>query len=120
MKLNKKNKDEEFWPRLLQDKNLEKTNVKIDWDRYVDEDEADGNDFDMDALGGGMDFGGMDFGGMGGMPGMGGMGGMGMPGMGGMDMGGMGDDEDSDDDENLPDLEATDSNLPADAPSDDN
>ncbi|MEY4821758.1 MAG: hypothetical protein RLY72_1410, partial [Planctomycetota bacterium] len=39
MKLTKKNQDEEFWPRLLLDKNLEKTNVKIDWDKYVDEDE---------------------------------------------------------------------------------
>ena len=35
MKLNKKEKDEEFWPRLLLDKVKEKTNVKIDWDRYV-------------------------------------------------------------------------------------
>jgi UDP-glucose 4-epimerase len=33
MKLNKKEKDEEFWPRLLLDKVKEKTNVKIDWDR---------------------------------------------------------------------------------------
>ena len=32
--------EEEFWPRLLKDKALEKTNVKIDWDKYVDEDEA--------------------------------------------------------------------------------
>ena len=46
MKIMKKNKEEEFWPRLLQDKNQEKTNVKIDWDRYVDEDEAEGKDFD--------------------------------------------------------------------------
>ncbi len=35
MKLNKKEKDEEFWPRLLLDKVKEKTNVKIDWDRYI-------------------------------------------------------------------------------------
>ena len=31
MKINKKEKDEEFWPRLLLDKVKEKTNVKIDW-----------------------------------------------------------------------------------------
>lgn len=64
MQLTKKDVDEEFWPRLLADKVLEKTNVKIDWDRYVDEDEAEGKDFDTGALDGGM-----DFGGMGGMPG---------------------------------------------------
>ena len=29
--------DDEFWPRLLKDKALEKNQVKIDWDRYVDE-----------------------------------------------------------------------------------
>ena len=60
MKLNKKVKDEEFWPRLLLDKVKEKTNVKLDWDRYVDEDEADGKDFDDSALEGGNDFGGND------------------------------------------------------------
>jgi hypothetical protein len=32
---------------------LEKTNVTVDWDRYVDEDEEEGG-FDMDGLGGGM------------------------------------------------------------------
>lgn len=37
MKLNKKDKEAEFWPRLLKDKTKEKTNVTIDWDRYVDE-----------------------------------------------------------------------------------
>ena len=42
MKLNKKEVEEEFWPRLLLDKVQEKTNVKVDWDRYVDEDEAEG------------------------------------------------------------------------------
>ena len=50
MKIMKKNKEEEFWPRLLQDKIQEKTNVKIDWDRYVDEDEAEGKDFDTGRL----------------------------------------------------------------------
>ena len=58
MKLMKKDKDEDFWPRLLQDKHLEKTNVKIDWDRYVDEDEED-EGFDTSNLNGGMGLGGM-------------------------------------------------------------
>ncbi len=35
--------------------------MKIDWDKYVDEDEADGKDFDMGALDGGMDFGKEDY-----------------------------------------------------------
>jgi hypothetical protein len=46
----KKDKDADFWPRLLKDKTLEKTNVKLDWDRYVDEDEGD-SAFDMGAMG---------------------------------------------------------------------
>ncbi|GKY98511.1 hypothetical protein MPSEU_000808200 [Mayamaea pseudoterrestris] len=125
----KKETDEEFWPRLLKDKTLEKNQVAVDWDRYVDEDEQD-EGFDTSALAGGQGLGGM--GGMGGMPGMGGMGGMGgmdmealmkqMGGMGGGGMGGMpdmgdmgnmdfgaeGDDEDDDGDDDgdeLPDLE---------------
>eukprot|EP00605_Chrysophyceae_sp_TOSAG23-4_P001933 GSChrysophyteH1.ASY1.ANO1.2138.1 assembled CDS len=126
MKLTKKEKDEEFWPRLTTDKIKEKNTVTIDWDRYVDEDEQDG-DFDDSNLAGGQGMPGM--GGMGGMPGMGGMGGGaggmdpaalqammaqmggggagGMPDMSGMGMPDMGDDEgDSDDDaEGMPDLE---------------
>jgi len=86
--------DVEFWPRLLEDKTLEKNQVKIDWDRYIDEDEEEEEGgFDTSALEGGNAMGGMPgMGGMGGMPGMGGMGGMpGMEGMGGMPgMGGMG------------------------------
>jgi len=83
--------DDEFWPRLLKDKALAKNQVKIDWDRYVDEDEEEeAGGFDTSALDGGQGMGGPPgmggMGGMGGMPGMGGMGGM--PGMGGM--GGMG------------------------------
>lgn len=99
--------EEEFWPRLLQDKLLEKNQVKVDWDRYVDEDEEDeAGGFDTSGLEGGQGMGGTGGGmpgmgggmeGMGGMPGMGGMGGMpgmggmgggmpGMEGMGGMDM----------------------------------
>ena len=62
MKLNKKEASDEFWTRLLKDKLLEKTNVTIDWDRYIDEDD-DGGNFDTNNLEGGNDFGG---GGMGG------------------------------------------------------
>lgn len=98
----KKDKDkEEFWPRLLKDKLTAKNHIKVDWDRYVDEDEEEeAGGFDMSAMQGGMGMGGggmppgmgggmpgMGGGmppGMGGMPGMGGAGGM--PGMGGMDM----------------------------------
>ena len=90
--LKKDKEEEEFWPRLLKDKALEKNQVKIDWDRYIDEDdEEEEGGFDMSNLQGGMGMGGMPgMGGMGGMPGMEGMGGMGgmpgMEGMGGMDM----------------------------------
>ena len=99
MHILKKDKEEdEFWPRLLKDKALEKNQVKIDWNRYVDEDEEE-EGFDMSNLEGGMGMGGGMPPGMGGgmPPGMGGgmppgMGG-GMPGMGGgggmPDMGGM-------------------------------
>ena len=37
--LMKKDKDDEYWPRLLKDKVKEKAHVRIDWNRYVDEDE---------------------------------------------------------------------------------
>lgn len=46
----KKDKDAEYWPRLLKDKAQEKTNVKLDWSRYVDEDDEAGG-FDTDAMG---------------------------------------------------------------------
>ena len=88
----KDDEDEEFWPRLLKDKALEKNQVTIDWDRYVDEDEEEeAGGFDTSALEGGMGMGGMPpgMGGMGGMGDMGGMGGMG--GMMGGAGGGMGD-----------------------------
>mmetsp|Transcript_41714 Transcript_41714/g.61259 ORF Transcript_41714/g.61259 Transcript_41714/m.61259 type:complete len:194 (+) Transcript_41714:107-688(+) len=100
--------DEVFWPRLLKDKALEKNQVKIDWDRYVDEDEEE-DGFDMSGMEGAQ--------GMGGMPGMGGPGGAGgmdmealmkqMGNMGGATPGGMPDDDDDDDsdDSDLPDLE---------------
>lgn len=104
MKLIKKDKDSEFWPRLLLDKIQEKTNVKIDWDRYVDEDEATGAqaNFNEDNLSGGNDFSSMMGGGS--FPGMGGMGG-GFPGMGGMGDMDFGDDDGDDDEADLPDLE---------------
>ena len=127
MHILKKDKEEdEFWPRLLKDKALEKNQVKIDWDRYVDEDEEEEQGgFDMSNLAGGSGMGG---GTMGGMPGMGGgpggmdmealmkqMGAMGGGG-GNMDFGDLGgaggdgdddDDDDGDDDDldDLPDLE---------------
>eukprot|EP00546_Thalassionema_frauenfeldii_P011356 CAMPEP_0178918638 /NCGR_PEP_ID=MMETSP0786-20121207/13937_1 /TAXON_ID=186022 /ORGANISM="Thalassionema frauenfeldii, Strain CCMP 1798" /LENGTH=204 /DNA_ID=CAMNT_0020592369 /DNA_START=83 /DNA_END=697 /DNA_ORIENTATION=- len=129
MHVMKKDKDqEEFWPRLLKDKALEKNQVKIDWDRYVDEDEEDeAGGFDMSAMEGGMGMGGMPgMGGMGGMPGMGGAGGMdmealmkqmgNMEGMGDLgakmkemeangDLDDLDDDDDDDDLDDLPDLE---------------
>ena len=62
-----------FWPRLLKDKTLEKNQVAVDWDRYVDEDEEqDKGGFDLSNLDGGN-----SMGGMGGMEGMGGEGGFG-------------------------------------------
>ncbi|CAK9094246.1 Protein wos2 (p21) [Durusdinium trenchii] len=118
-------KEEGFWPRLLENKQLQKTNVKVDFDKWQDSDEEDDAGFNTEGMEG---LGGM-MGGAGGMPGMGGgmpgMGG-GMPGMEGMDMaalmeqmkgmGGMpgmdgmdggddGDEEADSDDDDLPDLE---------------
>jgi hypothetical protein len=49
----KKDKDAEYWPRLLKDKAKEKNQVAIDWTRYVDEDEEKGG-FDTSAMGAGM------------------------------------------------------------------
>ncbi|KAF6142605.1 hypothetical protein GIB67_015091, partial [Kingdonia uniflora] len=82
-----------WWKKLLRGDEKTPHYVKVDWDKWVDEDEDTGPAADMDT--GGMDFskfGGME--GMGGMPGMGGMGGgmdmaSMMAGMGG-GMGGMG------------------------------
>mmetsp|Transcript_22177 Transcript_22177/g.70842 ORF Transcript_22177/g.70842 Transcript_22177/m.70842 type:complete len:204 (+) Transcript_22177:205-816(+) len=56
-------KKEGFWPRLLENKQLQKTNVKVDFDKWVDSDDEDEGGFNtagMDDLAGGM-------GGMGGM-----------------------------------------------------
>jgi hypothetical protein len=47
----KADKDADFWPRLLKDKNLEKTNVRINWDLYVDEDDDGAGNFDLGGMG---------------------------------------------------------------------
>ena len=70
----------EHWPRLLKDTGKVGRNIKVDWNKWVDEDEEDDkpDDFDMSQLqnmqqfGGGGGMGGMG-GGMPGMPGMGDM-----------------------------------------------
>lgn len=90
----KKDQGAEFWPRLLADKHLEKTNVSVDWTKYADEDDIEegGGEqagFDMSALNGG---GGFDINQM-----------MAAQNAGGM-MGG-GDEESDSDDEELPDLD---------------
>ncbi|EPQ31523.1 uncharacterized protein PFL1_00856 [Pseudozyma flocculosa PF-1] len=81
--LRKKEAKLEYWPRLTKDK-VRLHNVKTDFDKWVDEDEQDGDAEDLAGMGG-----------MGGMPGgldpsmmgMGGAGGGGMGGMpGGMDL----------------------------------
>ncbi|KAL6502816.1 hypothetical protein OROHE_023984 [Orobanche hederae] len=72
--------EKKWWTKLLRGDEKTPHYVKVDWDKWVDEDDNTGpSDLDL----GGMDF--SKFGDMGGMGGMGGM----MGGMGGM-MGGMG------------------------------
>ncbi|GAB4829906.1 hypothetical protein Ancab_019552 [Ancistrocladus abbreviatus] len=94
--------EKKWWKKLLRGDAKPPHYVKVDWDKWVDEDDESGGppDFDM----GGMDF--SKFGDMGGMEGLGGMGGMGslggMGGLGGLGgMGGMGGDdfEDTDDED---------------------
>ncbi|CCI50813.1 hypothetical protein ABG067_007141 [Albugo candida] len=83
----KKNTGEEFWPRLLEDKHLEKTNVTVDWSLYMDEDDTKEEEkFDMNALGGGDGF---DFNQM----------------MSAQNANMMEDDESDSDDETMPELE---------------
>ncbi|XWS46670.1 hypothetical protein CRYUN_Cryun14cG0087600 [Craigia yunnanensis] len=77
-----------WWSKLLRGDGKTPHYVKVDWDKWVDEDEDNGSPGDVDL--GGMDF--SNFGNMGGM----GDGGMGY---GGMGDGGLGDFEDSDDEE---------------------
>ncbi|KAK6349518.1 Prostaglandin E synthase 3 (Cytosolic) [Orbilia brochopaga] len=99
--LRKKEKKEEFWPRLTKDK-AKLHWLKTDFDKWVDEDEQDGPapepEFDpsmMSQFGGGDDaggFGGIDFSKLGGAQDLSGLGGN-----------ATGLDDDSDDD--MPDLE---------------
>jgi len=112
--LRKKEAKEEYWPRLTKDK-AKLHFLKTDFDRWVDEDEQEGQaDEDlmagmggMPGMGGDGGFGGIDFsklGGAGGMPDMSAM----MSQMGGMpNLGDMGEDEDGDedDDDEMPALE---------------
>ncbi|KAK4441766.1 putative protein OsI [Sesamum alatum] len=94
--------EKKWWEKLLRGNEKTPHYVKVDWDKWVDEDDDTGKGAPSDLDLGGMDF--SKFGDMGGM--MGGMGGM-MGGMGDMmgGMGGLGDDamgddfEDSDDEE---------------------
>ncbi|KAM3735792.1 hypothetical protein ACB098_10G114200 [Castanea mollissima] len=81
-----------WWKKLLRGDGKAPHNIKVDWDKWVDEDEETGPGADLD-------LGGMDFSKFGDMGGMGGMGGMGMGGM-GMGDDAMGDDfADSDDED---------------------
>ncbi|GER33005.1 HSP20-like chaperones superfamily protein [Striga asiatica] len=89
--------EKKWWTKLLHGDEKTPHYLKVDWDKWVDEDDDTGapSDLDLD----GMDF--SKFGDMGGMGGMGDMSGLG--GMGGFgDSDAMGDDfEDSDDDEEI-------------------
>lgn len=76
-----------WWKRLLKGEGKTPLYLKVDWDKWVDEDEED------EKVGGDADFGGMDFSRLGG--GLGG-GGMDFSGMGG------GDEPDSDDEDQEP------------------
>lgn len=88
-----------WWSRLLKAEGKAPKFIKVDWNKWVDEDEEDeapavGNNFDMGGMGGMPDFSSM--GGMGGMPDFSGMGGMGGD-----------DEEDMDDEDDMPELETT-------------
>ena len=73
--LEKKDLEEEYWPRLTKDK-IKYRNIRTDFDRWVDEDEQDEVEAeDLSGMDGMADMAGM--GGMGDMAGLGGMGGMG-------------------------------------------
>ncbi|XP_038708639.1 uncharacterized protein OsI_027940-like isoform X2 [Tripterygium wilfordii] len=89
-----------WWNKLLRADGKAPHYVKVDWDKWVDEDEDDGTGTGS----GDLDMGGMDFSNFGGM-GMGGMGGMGM---GGMGMGGPDEFDDSDDEDEVAKPEAED------------
>ncbi|XP_075243230.1 prostaglandin E synthase 3-like isoform X4 [Convolutriloba macropyga] len=85
--------DDSFWPRLTKSKLKDKT-IKVDFARWKESDDEEGDDFNFDN----------DMSDM-----MAGMGDGGLGGLGGMDggLGGMDDDEepDSDDEDDMPDLE---------------
>ena len=74
--ISKKDKETEYWPRLLKT-SVKNARIQVDWSKWIDEDDLDDAKPDDSAY----DADGMQ--GFGGMPGMGGMGGM--PGMEGMD-----------------------------------
>ncbi|KAI5963173.1 SBA1 [Candida pseudojiufengensis] len=80
--LQKKELEEEYWPRLTKDK-IKYHFIKTDFDKWVDEDEQNEVNDDQDDMMAGMQGLGGGAGGMPGMPGMPGMGGAGGPG--GMD-----------------------------------
>ncbi len=53
----KKDQEAEYWPRLTNNKALEKKQpISVDWTRYTDEDEEEeaGGGFDTSAMGSGM------------------------------------------------------------------
>lgn len=86
----KKADDTEYWPRLLKSKD-KVANVKVDWSRWVDEDEEDEKKADFD-LGDLQKYSNFDLGGAG-------------AGAAGLNGAGAGLDEEDSDDEELPDLE---------------
>jgi len=99
--LYKKELKEEYWPRLLKEKGKVHF-LRTDFDKWVDEDEQEGNPDDEDFM--------SKMGGMGGAGGAGGFEGIDFSKLGaGPGMGGPGDDEEegdeSDDDEEMPELE---------------
>ncbi|WCJ21344.1 Co-chaperone protein p23-1 [Euphorbia peplus] len=97
-----------WWKKLLRADGKLPHYVKIDWDKWVDEDEDDGQAANVDM--GGMDFSNFNMGDMGGMAGMGGM-----PGMGGM-TDDMGEFDDSDDEDEVEQPEGAKGALKTDEP----
>eukprot|EP00287_Rhodomonas_sp_CCMP768_P031152 CAMPEP_0202834788 /NCGR_PEP_ID=MMETSP1389-20130828/33781_1 /ASSEMBLY_ACC=CAM_ASM_000865 /TAXON_ID=302021 /ORGANISM="Rhodomonas sp., Strain CCMP768" /LENGTH=135 /DNA_ID=CAMNT_0049510083 /DNA_START=120 /DNA_END=525 /DNA_ORIENTATION=+ len=57
MYIKKETEEDDYWPRILEDKAMEKATFKIDWDKWVDPDEEP-EDFDKSNLDGGMGMGG--------------------------------------------------------------
>lgn len=107
--LKKKEDDTSFWPRLTKEKQVNHW-LKVDFDKWIDEDEEENEKFDGDESFGDM------LGGMGGLGGMAGMDGMknvfsDYP-MGGLGDGGdddpLSDSDDDEDGKDLPSLESVD------------